>query len=154
MTIENVPQRDPSDGEIQAAGAALEELSREAAALGDQKDAARLHYAMGRVYGDRLGDLRSAAVCYQNAFQLDPEHRPTLDAARQLFLAAGRLDGFWALRLGSWDVAAGGLFVEEAGGRATNLMGGAPDLNAPAVVASNGRIHEAMLTVLRQTRQA
>src|SRR6266852_5471484 len=90
MTTEDVPQREPSDAEIQAAGSALEELSREAAALGDGKDAARLHYAMGRVYSDRLGDLRSAAVCYQNAFQLDPEHRPTLEAARQLFLAARR----------------------------------------------------------------
>src|SRR5229473_1377450 len=97
MTTENVPQREPSDAEIQAAWAALEELSREAAALGDGKDAARLHYAMGRVYGDRLGDLRSAAVCYQNAFQLDPDHRPTLEAARQLFLAAGRLDKVVAL---------------------------------------------------------
>src|SRR5229473_4577816 len=97
MTTENVPQREPSDAEIQAAGSALEELFREAAALGDGKDAARLHYAMGRVYGDRLGDLRSAAVCYQNAFQLDPDHRPTLEAARQLFLAAGRLDKVVAL---------------------------------------------------------
>src|SRR6266849_2761286 len=97
MTTENVPQREPSDAEIQAAWAALEELSREAAALGERKDAARLHYAMGRVYGDRLGDLRSAAVCYQNAFQLDPDHRPTLEAARQLFLAAGRLDKVVAL---------------------------------------------------------
>ena len=70
------------------------------------------------------------------------------------WVAAGRFDGFWELRLGSWDVAAGSLFVEEAGGRVTNLVGGALDLNAPAVVASNGRIHEAMLTVLRQTRQA
>jgi fructose-1,6-bisphosphatase/inositol monophosphatase family enzyme len=70
------------------------------------------------------------------------------------WVAAGRLDGFWELRLGSWDVAAGSLFVEEAGGRVTNLVGGALDLNAPAVVASNGRIHEAMLTLLRQTRQA
>jgi len=97
MTTENASQREPSDAGIQAAAAALGELSREAAALGEQKDAARLHYAMGRVYGDRLGDLRSAAVCYQNAFQLDPEHRPTLDAARQLFLAAGRLDKVLAL---------------------------------------------------------
>ena len=70
------------------------------------------------------------------------------------WVAAGRLDGLWALRLGSWDVAAGSLFIEEAGGRVTNLVGGALDLNAPAVVVSNGRIHEAMLTVLRQTRQA
>src|SRR6266852_6109625 len=97
MTTGSVSQREPSDAEIQAAWAALEELSREAAALGERKDAARLHYAMGRVYGDRLGDLRSAAVCYQNAFQLDPDHRPTLEAARQLFLAAGRLDKVVAL---------------------------------------------------------
>ncbi len=70
------------------------------------------------------------------------------------WVAAGRLDGLWALRLGSWDVAAGSLFIEEAGGRVTNLVGEALDLNAPAVVVSNGRIHEAILTVLRQTRQA
>jgi myo-inositol-1(or 4)-monophosphatase len=67
------------------------------------------------------------------------------------WVAAGRLDGFWELRLGPWDVAAGRLFVEEAGGRVTNLVGGALDLEAPAVVASNGRIHEAMLAVLRET---
>jgi tetratricopeptide (TPR) repeat protein len=91
------PQREPSDSEIQAAGAALEELSREAAALGERPEAARLHYAMGHVYGDLLGDARSAAVCYQNAFQLDPAHLPTLEAARQLFLAAGRRDRALAL---------------------------------------------------------
>jgi myo-inositol-1(or 4)-monophosphatase len=69
------------------------------------------------------------------------------------WVAAGRLDGFWELRLGPWDVAAGRLFIEEAGGRVTNLEGGALDLDAPAVVASNGRIHDAMLTVLRETRR-
>jgi myo-inositol-1(or 4)-monophosphatase len=70
------------------------------------------------------------------------------------WVAAGRLDGFWELHLGPWDVAAGALFVEEAGGRVTNLEGRALDLEAPAVVASNGRIHEEMLSVLRETRQA
>ena len=74
-----------------------------------------------------------------------------LDLAR---VAAGRFDGFWELRLSPWDVAAGGLFVEEAGGRVTNLVGGPVDLNAPEVVASNGRIHAEMLAVLRHTRQA
>jgi myo-inositol-1(or 4)-monophosphatase len=68
------------------------------------------------------------------------------------WLAAGRLDGFWELRLGPWDVAAASLFVEEAGGRVTNLVGGALDLDAPALVASNGRIHDEMLAVLRETR--
>ena len=42
--------------------------------------------------------------------------------------------------------------VEEAGGRVTNLTGAALDLDAPAVVASNGRIHDEMLAVLREVR--
>jgi myo-inositol-1(or 4)-monophosphatase len=70
------------------------------------------------------------------------------------WVAAGRFDGFWELRLGPWDVAAASLFVEEAGGRVTNLVGAAVDLGAPAVVASNGRIHDEMLTVLGEVRQA
>ena len=68
------------------------------------------------------------------------------------WVAAGRLDGFWELRLGPWDVAAASLFVEEAGGRITNLVGAALDVDAPAVVASNGRIHDEMLAVLREVR--
>ncbi len=68
------------------------------------------------------------------------------------WIAAGRYDGFWALRLGPWDVAAGGLMVEEAGGRLTSLTGGPLDLEAPTLIASNGRIHAAMLAVLSETR--
>ncbi|MBI2216572.1 MAG: inositol monophosphatase [Candidatus Rokubacteria bacterium] len=70
------------------------------------------------------------------------------------YVAAGRLDGYWELRLGSWDVAAGALLVEEAGGRVTDLEGGRLDLDAPRVVASNGRIHEEMLNVLKDVRAA
>ena len=68
------------------------------------------------------------------------------------WLASGRFDGHWELSLGPWDVAAGGLLVEEAGGRITNLTGGALDIDAPSVVASNGGIHDAMLAVLREIR--
>ncbi len=73
----------------------------------------------------------------------------TLDLA---WLAAGRFDAFWELSLGPWDVAASSLFIEEAGGRITSLTGGPLDLDAPAVVASNGRIHEAVLAVLAEVR--
>ena len=68
------------------------------------------------------------------------------------WLACGRLDGCWALRLGPWDVAAGSLLVEEAGGRITDLTGGALDLDAPSLVATNGHIHSAVLDVLREVR--
>ena len=70
------------------------------------------------------------------------------------WLACGRLDGYWELRLGPWDVAAGSLMVEEAGGRITNLSGGALELDKPALVATNGRIHSAVLDVLREVRGA
>ena len=68
------------------------------------------------------------------------------------WVAAGRFDGYWELRLGAWDVAAAGLMVEEAGGRLTSLTGGPIDLDRPTVVASNGRIHDQMLAVLREIR--
>jgi myo-inositol-1(or 4)-monophosphatase len=68
------------------------------------------------------------------------------------WLAAGRFDGYWELRLGPWDVAAAGLMVEEAGGRLTAIDGGPLDLEAPTVLASNGNIHDEMLAVLREIR--
>ena len=67
-------------------------------------------------------------------------------------VAAGRLDAFWELALGPWDVAAGCLLVEEAGGRVTDPEGRPVSLAAPSVVASNGRIHDEMLSTLRQVR--
>jgi len=70
------------------------------------------------------------------------------------YLAAGRIDGYWELRLGSWDAAAGWLMVEEAGGRVTDLAGGLFDLAAPRIVASNGLIHDEMLAILRPLRSS
>lgn len=68
-------------------------------------------------------------------------------------VAAGRLDAFWELKLGPWDVAAGCLMVEEAGGRVTTPDGGPVDLGAPSVVASNGRIHGEILAALGEVRR-
>lgn len=58
------------------------------------------------------------------------------------YLAAGRLDGFWELFLSPWDVAAGSLLVEEAGGMVTDIGGGNDYLLGYNIVASNGKIHE------------
>src|SRR6058998_2709568 len=56
------------------------------------------------------------------------------------YVAAGRFDGFWEEGLKPWDVAAGALIIEEAGGRITDYRGGALDIHRPPVVASNGSI--------------
>ena len=68
------------------------------------------------------------------------------------WLAAGRFDGYWELRTGPWDVAAGSLLVEEAGGRVTGIDGAPLNLDAPSVLATNGRIHDEMLAVLKGVR--
>jgi len=68
------------------------------------------------------------------------------------YLAAGRFDGFWELQLHPWDVAAGFLIVEEAGGRVSDRAGGPPPRSGRDTVASNGRIHDAMLALLRGER--
>jgi len=66
------------------------------------------------------------------------------------YVAAGRLDGYWEFKLNSWDIAAGVLLVQEAGGQVT-LMDGSPFTLSASVslVASNGRIHPVMLDILR-----
>jgi myo-inositol-1(or 4)-monophosphatase len=63
--------------------------------------------------------------------------RRTGSAALNLaYLAAGRLDGYWATSLNAWDVAAGALLVQEAGGVIKNLDGGTLDVFAPQFVAA------------------
>ncbi|HON98974.1 MAG TPA: inositol monophosphatase family protein [Syntrophales bacterium] len=65
------------------------------------------------------------------------------------YVAAGRFDGFWELKLKPWDMAAGCLLVTEAGGTVTDLHGGPFHIFVDGILASNGRIHEAMAEVLR-----
>jgi myo-inositol-1(or 4)-monophosphatase len=64
-------------------------------------------------------------------------------------VAAGRADGFFEEVLNPWDACAGGLFVEEAGGRLSHYDGTHPGVAAHELLASNGRIHDAMLEVLK-----
>ncbi len=65
------------------------------------------------------------------------------------YVAAGRIDGFWELKLNPWDCAAGYLIVSEAGGSVTNFRGEPASIHGREVVASNGLIHNEMLEVLR-----
>ncbi len=69
------------------------------------------------------------------------------------YVATGRFDGFWEQTLKPWDVAAGALIVEEAGGRITGMDGSRFDPAAAHLVASNGQIHEAMLDVIKRAPQ-
>ena len=61
------------------------------------------------------------------------------------YVACGKLDGFWEVRLSPWDVAAGTLIVQEAGGKITDLKGNDYNIFNDKIVASNGFIHSELI---------
>jgi len=72
-----------------------------------------------------------------------------------VYVAAGRLDGFWQVAIHQWDVAAGGLIVREAGGVVTDAFGNPEFLAKPvSFLCANPAIHEKMLQVLEDVRQS
>jgi myo-inositol-1(or 4)-monophosphatase len=64
------------------------------------------------------------------------------------YVAAGRLDGYWELKLKPWDVAAGLLMVQEASGTVTTFDGSGYSIDNHRIVASNGLIHDEMIALL------
>jgi myo-inositol-1(or 4)-monophosphatase len=68
------------------------------------------------------------------------------------YVAAGRFDGFWELKLNPWDTAAGLLIVQEAGGKVTDFGGEPFDIYKGQLVASNGLIHAEMLRLLEESK--
>jgi myo-inositol-1(or 4)-monophosphatase len=115
----------------------------------------------------RIGELRRALLATGFAYDVHQRRTPNLtyferfvgvaqairragSAALDLaYVACSRFDGYWELHLSPWDVAAGLLLVEEAGGRTSDLDGGAAPASGARVLATNGLVHDAMLEVLR-----
>lgn len=125
-----------------------------------------------RISVSNIQDLNSAMLC--TGFPYNVRERPNFtrdfakftmesqavrrdgSAALDLaYLACGRFDGFWEEGLKAWDVAAGVLLIEEAGGTVTDFEGqplkiDTPKVYTPKVLASNGLVHEAMIRVLHE----
>jgi myo-inositol-1(or 4)-monophosphatase len=102
-------------------------------------------------------DVRDSEENNINYFSLMAVHvqairRAGAAALDMAYVAAGRFDGFWELKLMPWDTAAAWLLVTEAGGCVTNLFGEPFFLQAPHVLASNGIIHGDMMDILAQAR--
>jgi len=68
------------------------------------------------------------------------------------YVACGRFDGFWELKLHPWDTAAGFLLVQEAGGKVTRFCGEAFSIFNLDIIATNGHIHKEMMGVLSPGR--
>jgi len=75
--------------------------------------------------------------------------RPGSAALDLAYVAAGRLDGFWEIGLSPWDMAAGVLLVQEAGGLVSDFGGGDDFLDTGNVVAGNPKVFKAILQKIR-----
>ncbi len=76
--------------------------------------------------------------------------RRTGSAAMDLcYVACGRFDGFWEMKLKPWDTAAGQLIVQEAGGYISNFTGKEYSIYKPEILATNKRIHQEMLKLMK-----
>ena len=66
------------------------------------------------------------------------------------YVASGRFDGFWELKLKPWDVAAGSLIVREAGGTVSDFTGRPFSVQEEEIVASNDKIHDQLVEILKK----
>lgn len=98
----------------------------------DRRERAAHYLAFVQAFMERCQGIRRAGAA-------------ALDLA---WLAGGRIDGFWEFGLSAWDVAAGVIIVQEAGGQVTEIEGGPLHLRAPRLLASNGLLHSDMQQVL------
>ena len=66
------------------------------------------------------------------------------------YVASGRFEGFWEFGLSAWDMAAGSLIIEEAGGRVSDFWAGNNYLDNSFLLATNGHIHEKVLHIIQK----
>ena len=90
---------------------------------------------------------RQFSLVMQNTAGIRRAGSAALDLAN---VASGRFDAFWELVLAPWDVAAGILLVQEAGGIVTDLAGNPPELHARAYVAGSPAMHAWLLQTVRR----
>ena len=69
------------------------------------------------------------------------------------YIAAGRFDGYWERGLSVWDMAAGVVLVESAGGQVTAYNGTPYDLTSGRILATNGQLHQPLMTALNTAQQ-
>jgi myo-inositol-1(or 4)-monophosphatase len=126
------------------------------ATLNDRKirvsDVERLSDAMlctGFPYNvrERPDFARDFTIFTMNAQAVRRDGSAALDLA---YVACGRFDGFWEDGLSPWDVAAGALLIIEARGRVSNFKDEPLDIYNEQFLASNGLIHDAMMSLLKR----
>lgn len=153
-------------GEV-IAGVVFDPLNRELFAAergaGARLNGAPIHVSKTRVLNDALvatgfpSRKRHQNVnihfYYQIAMATHGVRRGGSAALDLAYTACGRLEAFWEFGLNPWDMAAGTLLVEEAGGKASGMQGEPLDVYGRYLLADNGLIHREMLDVFAEIFQ-
>ncbi len=87
---------------------------------------------------------------YQLAMITHGVRRAGAAAIDLAYVACGRLDAFWEFGLNPWDMAAGLLLIEEAGGRTSDMRGAPSSVQGPHLLADNGGLHQEMLQLFEE----
>lgn len=107
--------------------------------------------ATGFPYDRNSERFKMAMRLHEKLYQPSHGIRRMGSAAIDLcYVAAGRYDGFFEYGLQPWDIAAGKIILEEAGGMVTNMDGSKLDPKKEAILATNGRLHPEMLRVIKE----
>ena len=128
-------------------------LNGRALCVSKVSDLSRSLLATGFPYDIRESPENNLDFFGAMAVQAQAIRRAGAAALDLAYLAAGRFDGFWELKLKPWDTAAGCLLVSEAGGRVTEMDGGSWRIDSAGLAASNGLIHEPMLEVFQAVKK-
>ena len=117
--------------------------------VSSESNLSRSLLATGFPYDIRESPINNFDHFHNFAIRAQAVRRAGSAALDLCYVAAGRFDGFWEMKLAPWDMAAGKLMVLEAGGTATDFLGKHLALNGKHVLATNGKIHTAMLRIIK-----
>lgn len=87
---------------------------------------------------------------YQTSIRSQGVRRAGAAAIDLAYVSCGRLDLFWEFRLNPWDIAAGVLLLEEAGGKITDMHGAPVQLRCPHLLATNAKLHPEALELFKE----
>ncbi len=126
-------------------------LNRKKISVSNTSDLSRFFLATG--YPFRAKEhLKGYLEAFANIFQETAGMRRGGAAALDLaYTACGRFDGFWEMKLKIWDIAAGALLIDEAGGKVSGFGKELDYLKTGSILASNGIHHQELFTVLQKT---
>lgn len=117
-------------------------------AVSKERKLERALFATGFAYDIGTARRNNLGLFSRMAKKAQGIRRPGSAAIDLCWLAAGRIDGFWELKLHPWDTAAAVMIVQNAGGKTTRIDGSTYSIFSPDLLAANRYLHRQMKTVL------